>query len=137
MLGHRVNSEGLRGRANAPSGGAPKRTYIGFGDGFCQPFRAQCSKRNRQLLPVFAICGLAFHHRRAPRPRVCTRVCIRSASRLAKALDYRQIRSLSARRAVLGRARSCSVVLGRTRPHLGHIPRPILAQSVGCREHGV
>ncbi len=38
MLGHRVNSEGLRRCAIAPSGGAPKRTYIGFGELYCQPF---------------------------------------------------------------------------------------------------
>src|ERR1700684_3633558 len=37
MLGHRVNSEGLRGRAIALGGGAPKRVYIGFGCRYCQP----------------------------------------------------------------------------------------------------
>ena len=36
MLGHRVNSEGLRGRAIAPSGGASGRVYIGFGRRHCQ-----------------------------------------------------------------------------------------------------
>jgi hypothetical protein len=30
MLGHRVNSEGLRGHAIALGGGAPKRGYIVF-----------------------------------------------------------------------------------------------------------
>jgi hypothetical protein len=37
MLGHRVNSEGLRRRATARGGGAPKRTYIVFGRHNCQP----------------------------------------------------------------------------------------------------
>ena len=37
MLGHRVNSEGLRGRTIALGGGAPKRVYIVFGDRDCQP----------------------------------------------------------------------------------------------------
>ncbi len=37
MLGHRVNSEGLRGRAIALGGGAPKRCYIVFGGRNCQP----------------------------------------------------------------------------------------------------
>lgn len=37
MLGHRVNSEGLRGRAIALGGGAPKGTYIVFGRRGCQP----------------------------------------------------------------------------------------------------
>jgi|GEM_PF-4288374 hypothetical protein len=38
---HRVNSEGLRGRAIAPRGGAPKRPYIGFGAHYCQPSNVQ------------------------------------------------------------------------------------------------
>ena len=37
MLGHRVNSEGLRRRAIALGGGAPKRCYIVFGGRDCQP----------------------------------------------------------------------------------------------------
>jgi hypothetical protein len=37
MLGHRVNSEGLRRRATALSGNAPKKRYIVFGLRFCQP----------------------------------------------------------------------------------------------------
>jgi hypothetical protein len=36
-FGHRVNSEGLRRRAIAPSGGASKRVYIVFALYFCQP----------------------------------------------------------------------------------------------------
>jgi hypothetical protein len=40
MFGHRVNSEGLRGRAIALGGSAPKKGYIGFGRAFCQPFRS-------------------------------------------------------------------------------------------------
>jgi len=41
MLGHRVNSEGLRGRAIALGGGAPKRCYIVFGLRYCQPSAAK------------------------------------------------------------------------------------------------
>jgi hypothetical protein len=37
MLGHRVNSEGLRRHATARGDGAPKRTYIVFGRHNCQP----------------------------------------------------------------------------------------------------
>src|SRR5271168_5072537 len=37
MLGHRVNSEGLRRRAIAPGHGAPKRVYIVFALHYCQP----------------------------------------------------------------------------------------------------
>src|SRR5271168_4029698 len=36
-FGHRVNSEGLRRRDIAPSGGASKRVYIVFVLYFCQP----------------------------------------------------------------------------------------------------
>jgi hypothetical protein len=36
-FGHRVNSEGLRRRAIAPSGGASKGVYIVFALYFCQP----------------------------------------------------------------------------------------------------
>jgi len=43
MLGHRVNSEGLRGRAIALGGGAPKRCYIVFGLRYCQPSEAKRS----------------------------------------------------------------------------------------------
>ena len=38
---HRLNSEGLRGRAIAPGGGASKRAYIVFGYGRCQRFDRQ------------------------------------------------------------------------------------------------
>src|SRR5262249_53574767 len=54
MLGHRVNSEGLRRRAIAPSGGAPKRPYIGFGAGFCQPFRGAERLKKQSF---FAVSG--------------------------------------------------------------------------------
>ena len=54
MLGHRVNSEGLRRRAIAPSGGAPKRSYIGFGVGFCQPFRGTERLKKQSF---FAVSG--------------------------------------------------------------------------------
>jgi hypothetical protein len=37
MLGHRVNSEGLRRRTIARGGGAPKRVYIVFALHYCQP----------------------------------------------------------------------------------------------------
>ncbi len=37
MLGHRVNSEGLRRRTIALGGGAPKSVYIVFGSRDCQP----------------------------------------------------------------------------------------------------
>src|SRR5262249_56938133 len=85
--------------------GAPKRTYIGFDRGFCQPFRAQRSERNRQFLPVFAI---AVRH------------CGSTARVTRKSADYRRIRHL-----------------WRATPYCGHIPRPILSRSVGCRKLGV
>jgi hypothetical protein len=46
---HRINSEGLRGRAIAPRGGASKRPYIGFSPRYCQPFNMQkCALRKAQ-----------------------------------------------------------------------------------------
>jgi hypothetical protein len=70
MLGHRVNSEGLRRRAIAPSGGAPKRPYIGFGPGYCQPFRRGRGAKNQSFcavsrasgtIPLVTFAHLAFH----------------------------------------------------------------------------
>src|SRR5215471_18314691 len=61
MLGHRVNSEGLRRRAIAPSGGAPKRSYIGFGVGFCQPFRGTERLKKQSF---FAVSGARAGRRR-------------------------------------------------------------------------
>jgi hypothetical protein len=61
MLGHRVNSEGLRRRAIAPSGGAPKSFYIGCLSCFCQPCRREKNRsqgiRKRQFLPGSGTAG--------------------------------------------------------------------------------
>src|SRR5262249_23288874 len=83
MAGCSVTVGTVRGFADAPTrrgGGAPKRTYIGFSRGFCQPCRAQRSERKRQFLPVFAI---AVRH------------CGNAARVTRKSADYRQIRHLS------------------------------------------
>jgi hypothetical protein len=58
MFGHRVNSEGLRGRAIAPGGSAPKKGYIGFGRRFCQPFRGVKQAQETGFYAVFR--GRAF-----------------------------------------------------------------------------
>jgi hypothetical protein len=58
MFGHRVNSEGLRGRAIALGGSAPKKGYIGFGRAFCQPFRRVKQAQETVLCAVFRGCGL-------------------------------------------------------------------------------
>jgi hypothetical protein len=49
---HRINSEGLRRRAIAPSGGAPKRSYIVFRGGGCQ--RLGKPKSTLWIAPAFA-----------------------------------------------------------------------------------
>ena len=60
MLGHRVNSEGLRRRAIAPSGGAPKTPYIGFDNRYCQPFGREkkgCGGIRKRQFPSGFRCG--------------------------------------------------------------------------------
>jgi hypothetical protein len=56
MFGHRVNSEGLRGRAIAPGGSAPKKGYIGFGRRFCQPFRGVKQAQKTWFCVVLRLC---------------------------------------------------------------------------------
>jgi hypothetical protein len=64
MLGHRVNSEGLRRRDTALSGSAPKRRYIVFGLRFCQP---SDTRRITEKAAIFA--GFAQRRRSAVRGR--------------------------------------------------------------------
>jgi hypothetical protein len=64
MLGHRVNSEGLRRHATALSGNAPKRRYIVFGLRFCQP---SDTRRITEKAAIFA--GFAERRRSAVRGR--------------------------------------------------------------------
>jgi hypothetical protein len=71
MFGHRVNSEGLRGRAIALGGSAPKKGYIGFGCGFCQPFRRVKLAQETLFYAVFRGCAFTpetpLHRRFATR----------------------------------------------------------------------
>jgi hypothetical protein len=71
MFGHRVNSEGLRGRAIAPGGSAPKKGYIGSGRRFCQPFRRVKQAQKTEFCAVFRGCALTpelpLQRRFAPR----------------------------------------------------------------------
>ena len=73
MLGHRVNSEGLRRRVTALSGSAPKRRYIVFGLRFCQP-----SETRRIIEKAAIFAGFAQRRRStvrgaaaAPRGLIC------------------------------------------------------------------
>jgi hypothetical protein len=71
MFGHRVNSEGLRGRAIAPGGSAPKKGYIGVGRRFCQPFRRVKQAQETEFCAVFR--GCAFTPETLLRRRFATR----------------------------------------------------------------
>jgi hypothetical protein len=57
MLGHRVNSEGLRGRAIARGGGAPKRGYIVFALSYCQPSGSENKPMDREKSAIPAGLG--------------------------------------------------------------------------------
>ena|SRR5690242_17725472 len=120
MLGHRVNSEGLRGRANAPRRRRAQEDLYRVRQRFLSTFPSALHKRKRQFLPVSAICGLAF----SPPPRALPKGSHKGfPARLLKALDYRRIRHLSARRSRVrryfgGTWPCCSTVLGRAWPSL-------------------
>src|SRR5690349_5569462 len=156
MLGHRVNSEGLRGRANAPRRRRAQEDLYRVRQRFLSTFPSALHKRKRQFLPVSAICGLAFSPppRALPKgysrvwPRVRTRVSPLVCSRrwtIGEFATYPHAAAVfGGTRRHFGRAaQPCLAALGRpcrTRPYLpyfftwsylGHIPRPIFAQSVG------
>jgi hypothetical protein len=76
MFGHRVNSEGLRGHAIAPGGGAPKKGYIGFGRRFCQPFRCVNRRKKQWFCALFRSCAVA------PETRLRRRYAARVDARL-------------------------------------------------------
>jgi hypothetical protein len=173
MLGHRVNSEGLRGRANAPRRRRAQEDLYRVRQRFLSTFPSALHKRKRQFLPVSAICGLAFspppralpkgYSRVCPKvcPRVHTRVCTRASPPVcSRRWTIGEFATYPHAAAVFGgirrhfgrAAQPCLAVLavpggtcrtsllGRTWftwSYLSHIPRPIFAQSVGCREHGV
>ena len=134
MLGHRVNSEGLRGRANAPRRRRAQEDLYRVRQRFLSTFPSALHKRKRQFLPVSAICGLAFspppralpkgYSRVCPKvwPRVRARVCTGFPRPLLKALDYRRIRHLSARRSRVRRVLggTLAVLLNRAWPSLPH-----------------
>jgi hypothetical protein len=86
MLGHRVNSEGLRGRANAPRRRRTQEDLYRVRPRFLSTFP---SARRRKKAPIFAdFCRLPLDVRQ-------------SQAALHKTLDYRRIRHLFAGRAVL------------------------------------
>jgi hypothetical protein len=60
MLGHRVNSEGLRGRANAPKRRRAQEDLYRVRLPFLSTFPTPRSERSRQFLPVFATCPVAI-----------------------------------------------------------------------------
>jgi hypothetical protein len=55
MLGHRVNSEGLRGRANAPRRRRTQEGLYRVRSPFLSTFPSAKTERNRQYLLVFAV----------------------------------------------------------------------------------
>lgn len=90
MLGHRVNSEGLRGRANAPRRRRTQEVLYRVCSRFLSTFP---STKKRKKAAIFA----GFCH---PRPGISAMAPRRPAA-MRKAMDHRRFRHLSARHAVL------------------------------------
>src|SRR5690349_5569465 len=93
-------------------GGAPKRTYIGFGSGFCQPFRAHCTKESGNFCRFLPSAVWHFHHRRAPCPKVTAGFGQEFAQGFPR--SFAQGAGLSANSPLIRTPQPCSAVLGGT-----------------------